>query len=380
MKQELEHDYLIHSKHRKDAPVFHRIKFNKTSIFLTQTSYTTLTTGTSVQGHYRVFQWTDFRAKAFLGFELGQTSPALGDATLIGSFKPEGDDLTEVKYHSFAGKAYFESAIRELDSQRSSYPPIVTEAEDSPKEKQSSGAPKVQKKRIDASNFMKMKEIIPTGAQGKAIYGEGNYIIDGAAGTGKSTTVLQKIKLLQLHENITSERICIIVKNQQVVQSFKGLLGSLNILGVKLYSQSDFVSSYYGNGFKVTSTTLENTHAAVKQYIANFESGTNLNKLTSRQEGESRPLALLKGSNSFQNKLHSFFQACDQYCQFKAELKQSHDTLRKSHIEQLTEFQKRFEANLLSKKRKSEVRRHKENLPSKKRKSIVNRLKVIFSR
>jgi len=64
---------------------------------------------------------------------------------------------------------------------------------------------------------MKMNEIIPTGAQGKAIYGEGNYIIDGSAGTGKSTTVLQKIKLLQKNDNIDTNKICILVKNEMVV-------------------------------------------------------------------------------------------------------------------------------------------------------------------
>lgn len=353
MKKELEHDYLVHKKNSQETPVFHRIKFEETSIFLTQASYSKVTTGKSKQGHYRVFSWTDFRAKGFLGFELGQKSPALGDARLIGSFKPEGDDLTEVKYHSFSGKAYFESALRELDNQGSSSSSTVTKVNRSPKNSPNSAILKVRQKRIDASNFMKMKEIIPTGAQGKAIYGEGNYIIDGAAGTGKSTTVLQKIKLLQLHSNVASDRICIIVKNQQVVHTFKGLLDSLNINGIKLYSQEGFVDSNFGKLSDVKPSTLLAINDAVQQYIADFESSTDLNKLTVRSVTEYQSPRILQGSSSFQQQYSMLLRSSDQFCLDKAGLAQSIGSMRKAHSEELSEFQRKFEANLLTKKRKS---------------------------
>jgi len=73
---------------------------------------------------------------------------------------------------------------------------------------------------------MRMREIIPTGMQGKAIYGEGNYIIDGAAGTGKSTTVLQKIKLLQKQDNISTKKILVLVKNKNIIDEFNDLLSN----------------------------------------------------------------------------------------------------------------------------------------------------------
>lgn len=353
MKQELKHDYLVHIEHSKETPVFHRIKFDETSIFLTQASYSKLTTGKINQGHhYRVFPWTDFRAKAFLGFELGQRSPALGEASLIGSFKPEGDDLTEVKYHSFSGKAYFESAIEELEAQRSSTPSAneeVTGSSKAPKVRESS---RLSKKLIDASNFMKMKEVIPTGAQGKAIYGEGNYIIDGAAGTGKSTTVLHKIKLLQLQSNISSDRICIIVKNQKIVQVFRALLDNLGISGIQTFSQKDFVSSNYANLAAIDENLLESIKEHVEQYVNEFESCTNLSKLTARSSSQHESSNLLRGSISFQEQYGMFLQSCDQYCLDKARLAQLIVSMKKAHVEELNEFQRKFEANLLARKGK----------------------------
>ena len=353
MKQELEHDYLVHNKHSRETPVFHRIKFDETSIFLTQASYSKLTTGKSKQGHYRVFPWTDFRAKALLGFEIGQESPALGSANLIGSFKPKGDDLTEIKYHSFAGKAYFESAQAELNGQSSNSTSTIKNVAESPKQAPKKNAENALKKRIDASNFMKMKEIIPTGAQGKAIYGEGNYIIDGAAGTGKSTTVLQKIKLLQLHSHVPSDHICIIVKNQQVVQTFTGLLNSLDIRDIKIYSQDEFVKSNYENHSLLEANLLESLKESVDQYVNEFEQNTELNKLISRSINQYESPKFVDGSLAFQEKYKQFLQSCEQYCLYKVELGQSVESMRKSHTEELNQFQKKFEASLLARKRKS---------------------------
>ena len=162
MRSELSTDLLTHQKH-EDTPIFHRIKFDDTSIYLTKTTSYELMTSKNNLGHYRIFSWTDQRSKAFLGFELGQRSPALGAAKLIGMYKPDGSNLRDVKYSSEKGKMFYRNAQRALNGEEDAL------GEDSNK--------------IDAENFMKMAEIIPTGVQGKAIYGEGNYIIDGPAGT-----------------------------------------------------------------------------------------------------------------------------------------------------------------------------------------------------
>ena len=50
-----------------------------------------------------------------LGFELGDSSPALGLVNLIGHYTPIQNDLTEVQYESENGKAYFDTAKGELE-------------------------------------------------------------------------------------------------------------------------------------------------------------------------------------------------------------------------------------------------------------------------
>jgi len=338
VKTELKHDYGVHTKDSfTEHPLYHRIKFDETSIYLTKANPSSLITGTTDQGHYRTFSWIDTRAKAFLGFELGQGSPALGTASLIGTFKPEEDDLKEVKYHSFSGKAYYESAVDTLsDKPKTNTPP----------------------KLIDASSFMTMTEIIPTGVQGKAIYGQGNYIIDGAAGTGKSTTVLQKIKLLQMHENVPTDQIAIIVKSKQVTQSFSSLLESLGIEGVKLYSQSEFLESFCPNFLSIDSDLLLNIYTSVQQYLADFKALVDLNKLTTRSNiGQETNQFTLQNSDLFNQQLQSLLKTCEKYCYSRDEFTEQLAQMRKRDEKQISDFQRKFKAQLLSKKLKDLIRR-----------------------
>ena len=227
-KSDLKMDFETYQKN-PDTPIFHRIRFDSTSIYLTKSTFYKLTTSRNEYGHYRLFSWDDWRAKAFLGFELGDQSPALGDANLIGRYTPTTDDLTDIQYDTSLGKCYFKSARHELEEGFNIEP-----REDS-----------VKKQKINSYEFMKMNEIIPTGAQGKAIYGEGNYIIDGSAETGKSTTVLQKVKLLQKNDNIDTNKICILVKNEMVVFEFRKLLKSIGIDDLRIMTTHEFLSGYF---------------------------------------------------------------------------------------------------------------------------------------
>lgn len=231
-KSELKVDFETFKKHT-DTPIFHRIKFDKTSIYLTKSTFFYLQTSKNDYGHYRIFSWDDWRAKAFLGFELGDDSPALGLVNLIGHFTPTKNDLTEIQYVSERGKAYYDSAKGELEG--------LIEVDQLR-----------ERKKIDSRTFMRMNEIIPTGKQGKAIYGEGNYIIDGAAGTGKSTTVLQKIKLLERHYSVSSEKVLVIVKNKSVIDDFEGLLKKIGITKLKFILADEFEQSL----FKVSSDNI----------------------------------------------------------------------------------------------------------------------------
>lgn len=279
---------------RKSSPLFHKIKFDETSIYLTKSYYFENglpNTGRNDYGNYRVFSWADLRAKAFLGFELGQQSPALGRANVIGSFTPNDEDIKDVKYISDNGKSYFKSAYAELNGES------VSVADEDIK--------------IDVDNFMKMAEIIPTGAQGKAIYGEGNYIIDGPAGTGKSTTVLQKIKLLQLHSGVDSSEICIVVKNSQVVNSFEGLLQGLNINDIRICTVDDFLSGFYNFHQKITEDLLLKAYQLVDRLTLSYKKLTNIDLLLSYSfNQEDAEFIQLKnevvGSESFILKLSNF--------------------------------------------------------------------------
>jgi hypothetical protein len=237
-KTDLKMDFKTHNKHQ-ETPVFHRLKFDETSIYLTKSTFSDLLTSKNEHGYYRIFSWDDWRAKRLLGFELGDESPALGLVNLVGHYNPTSDDLTEVQYQSDIGNAYFDSAKGEIEgTNQTVYLKRV--------------------KKIDSRTFMRMGEIIPTGAQGKAIYGEGNYIIDGAAGTGKSTTVLQKIKLLQKQNNISSEKILVLVKNESVINEFKNLLGAIGITDLRLDTVQNFVTDVYNISSKDISDTLRN--------------------------------------------------------------------------------------------------------------------------
>ena len=222
---DLEMDFETYKKH-PETPIFHRIRFDRTSIYLTKSTFRDLSLSKNQHGNYRVLSWDDWRAKAFLGFELGDVSPALGFTDLIGHFSPTEDDLTDIQYDTLFGKQYFKSAKRILTKQFH--------------DKDAAGST-----TINSYEFMRMNEIIPTGAQGKAIYGEGNYIIDGPAGSGKSTTVIQKIKLLVKNEKIDFRNICIIVKNEMVVSEFTKLLNSIGIKDIKIMMANDFINKNF---------------------------------------------------------------------------------------------------------------------------------------
>jgi len=243
-KSELKVDFETFRKHT-DTPIFHRLKFDKTSIYLTKSTFYDLLVSKNDHGHYRIFSWDDWRAKKLLGFELGDASPKLGIVNLIGHYTPSQNDLTEVQYISEKGKAYYDSAKDELEGLKD-------------------GKRKRQRRKIDSREFMRMGEIIPTGIQGKAICGEGNYIIDGAAGTGKSTTVLQKIRLLNKHNRVPLDRILVLVKNKSVIKEFDGLLKKIGVTGLRITTIDNFESSLFNKNEDID-FVIDRTWSAASQ-------------------------------------------------------------------------------------------------------------------
>ncbi|QQS55537.1 MAG: AAA family ATPase [Candidatus Competibacteraceae bacterium] len=343
MLEELKIDFSVY-KNNIETPIFHRIKFNKegfsnsANVYLTKASFYDVRTSRN----YRIFPWHDYRARDFLGFELDQESPALGTATLIGMFKPSQNDLEDVQYITNQGKSYFSSAYKAIESE-------FSKKEEEPEEV-------LETKKINIESFMKMGEIIPTGAQGKAIYGEGNYIIDGPAGTGKSTTVLQKIKIIQ-NQNVSLNQIVILVKNEQVVQAFNGLLQSIGVTNFGIYSVDQFIDEIGYSRNDMTDQNLISYKNKALNFIKLFEACTNINNRTrNNQSSQSKNIEQdneLKDKINRSKKLFSIFlefiKDCDALSQSKIDNSIEFSSFEKAISENYNEFKLQLENDFLSK-------------------------------
>jgi DNA helicase IV len=338
MREHLKADYETHQI-EQSRPAFHKIGFDDTSVYLTKSYFYEAgipATGKNSKGNYRLFSWADMRAKAFLGFELGQESPALGMANVIGSFTPVEGDICNVKYATSDGKAFYKSARFALTG----------EGED----------PK-RPLKIDAEHFMEMKEIIPTGAQGKAIYGEGNYIIDGAAGTGKSTTVLQKLKLLQLHNNVEANQIAIVVKNASVVSRFQKLLSSIGINGISIFTVEEIVNKFHSDNLALKDCDLEDMYSLSLSVVGVFNAVCNVQKLTSYNykvpAKEYDTLVDLVASQKFKTKLDSFIQDCKVLQSYKTDEGKEFGAKQKEIVEAAERLTKQLTLKKLNDKQKA---------------------------
>jgi hypothetical protein len=85
------------------------------------------------------------------------------------------------------------------------------------------------------------------GEQYKALNDLGNSIIDGSAGTGKSTIAFQKLKYLAINKNISQNKMHIIVKNKEAISHFKTLLNNkeLSLTDVKILEVNKFLNEKY---------------------------------------------------------------------------------------------------------------------------------------
>lgn len=266
-KYHLDIDLTTYKKHIA-TPVCHKIAFDKSTIYLTKSTFYKLESGKNGHGDYRIFSWVDIRAKAFLGFELGDVSPKLGTAQTIGVFTPSEQDLINVQYSSGEGKAFYPSATFEMINRND--------------------FTKINKRKSD--NIFKLDEVIPNGAQGKAILANGNYIISGPAGTGKSTTVLQKIKLLQVQENISPNEITIITKHEGVISDFNELLDKMSISGQSISTIKHHLEKHYKSYHSLKDSDISSareianniyrTILLLKTDVANFKKIKNINLIS----------------------------------------------------------------------------------------------------
>ncbi len=172
------------------------------------------------------------RVQELMKMNIGHESPRYGELICYGNFEPQNDDLTNVRYKCIYGKHEFKSAKDTLSNHGETY----------------------TEKLIDIDRFFRLKfELADIGEQSKALYDEDNAIIDGSAGTGKSTIALQKLKYLSVNKNISQGEILIIVKNNHLKIDFKSLLDDENL---KL------------NDIEIK--TVDELNANVKSYSLNF--------------------------------------------------------------------------------------------------------------
>lgn len=203
--------------------IFHRrLTFqNGTNFYVTTAS---VDADYSFNGDFLVSYWgiDSYRAEALMQFDVGDESPANGELLIAGDFTPNKRDLINIRYKDTTGKFEFISAENVIDSIEK----VVEEDANN---------------LINTDEFFRLKfNLAGLGDQSRALYDTNSAIIDGAAGTGKSTIALQKLKYLYEKKNITQEKMLVIVKNEQVIPHFKTLLESetLSLYNVNIYTVS----------------------------------------------------------------------------------------------------------------------------------------------
>lgn len=228
-EKELERDLLTFIKDL-EKPFFRRVQAEKGNFYITKDVHYDLSIIEEDQiGFARHLPWHHPYSADVLNTDIGEYG-RYGKVSLIGDYKPVENDLKDVSYLSLSGRSYFASATEALTNQKAS-----------------------ESSKIDIENFMKMKEVIPTPCQMKAIIVNGNYIIDGPAGTGKSTTLLQKLLVLKTQKKVETHRILVLVKHDGLIKPFQDLLSSMEIYDVNINSTSQFLKSKLTDDFNLIS-------------------------------------------------------------------------------------------------------------------------------
>lgn len=205
---EIQRDNQAFLKYGADCPFYKRVGFaNGADFYITKSNidrYDSYKTGETIIDDnirlFRIFPWYDIRAKEALIVELGDeinncgNGEKLGEAQIKGSYVFKNNTIKEYQYESLQYGKYF------------------TLCDDT-------------KPKISIKHFSQLKEIIPMDKGAEAIFANGTFIIDGVAGSGKSTIAIQKIKIL---ENCNQKNL-IIVGDSLLLQNFTNLAKSFGV-------------------------------------------------------------------------------------------------------------------------------------------------------
>lgn len=243
-----------------DKLFFRRIETRDANFYFTKSANYDLTIFKRKNKFVRYLPWNHALARGVLSTELNQISDH-GLVSFIGNYVPEKANLKSVTYLTKDGRHYFDDAVKALTTKA-----ILPSK---------SGL-------IDIDSFMRMKEVIPTASQMRAIYTLGNHIIDGPAGTGKSTSILQKILVLLNDHKLSESQIIVMVKHQGLVRPFEDLLKQMSIEGVEITTVGGFLRSQLGENYNRISARNINDLVEVSSILKTF-----LKQLLSHEQGGS---------------------------------------------------------------------------------------------
>jgi len=300
LKNELQIDYCTYTNHM-NTPALKKYNLEHFNVYLTKSKLSDLVVSSNRNGSYRFFSWDDTRAINLVKSDVGdniffdghRSSHESNKLEVIGNFIPAGKDLTHIQYQTMTKKAYFASAISTLSNSE---------------EKMST--------KISIDSFVDMKEVIPTGAQGRAIYADNSYIVDGAAGTGKTTTVIQKILILTKHKGVEASSIYILVKNSDVENQFRTLLRNMNVEGITIISVDSFLIEKIPKDFSEKNTDfLKSTELKLKYFVGIFKSSLNnkrfLNVNNNLKESEVEVFNQFTKHTLFSSAFKKYDKSCD---------------------------------------------------------------------
>jgi len=208
--------------------------------------------------------WSNKPIKEIRTLDIGKKSKNIkfdfGELILKAKFKPIKDDLIDILYETKNNNKRYKSAKDEINK-----------------------IPKVIEEKISIENFFKLRfEFSALGVQAKALYDTKNSIIEGSAGTGKSTIALQKLKMAKVNQKISEDRMAVIVKNEQSIEFFYTLLHSkeLSLKKVKITLVKELLED-----LKINNLRLEDIDKAkaiaikLKKEINDFIRDKNLENL-----------------------------------------------------------------------------------------------------
>lgn len=183
----------------------------------------------------------------------------LAELDLIGEYHPKKGNLLNVRYETKSGKEFIKNAKNFIDGIEESN--IV--------------------QRIDIDSFFKLNfELAEQGIQAKALYEKNNCIIEGMAGTGKSTIALQKLKFFYENNNIAQDKMLVIVKNFKLKSYFLTLLEdkNINLEEIKILSLSEI----YKDKFSIRDfILLKNISKELLEKINQYIDSRDINSLSS---------------------------------------------------------------------------------------------------